>query len=74
MLNRLTEVFAVLIAGVGLMAAGAGLYAWLGTDDGNGASEQTISSDSSLDPLLTEPQVLELLEIHFFGPSSDSGQ
>ena len=56
------------------MAAGAGLYAWLEEDDGNGVSEQTSSSDSSLNPLLTETQVLGLLEIHVFGSSSDSAQ
>ena len=56
------------------MAAGASLYAWWEEDDGNGVSEQTSSSDSSLNPLLTETQVLGLLEIHVFGSSSDSAQ
>ena len=74
MLTRLTEIFAVLIAGVGLMAAGAGLYAWLGTDEENDASEQASTSDSTLDPLLNKAQVLELLEIHLLGATSEGAQ
>ena len=67
----------VLVAGVGLMAAGAGLYDWLGPDGGSGsqsASERASTSNSTPAPLLTRTQVLALLEIHLLGSSSESAQ
>ena len=77
MLSRLVDVFAVLVAGVGLMAAGAGLYHWLGPIDGNGSqsdAEQASASNSTPAPLLTRTQVFSLLEIDLLGSSSESAQ
>jgi len=62
---------------VGLLAAGAGLYAWLGPDGGNGpqgASDGASSSKSTPAPLLTVTQVLALLEMNLLGSPSEGAQ
>ncbi len=63
MLKRIAETFAVLVVTMGLIAAGAGLYAWLGPESGE---HPPILATLVPVPNLTEVEVEKLVLTHWW--------